>query len=86
MAWILRIEKGGNGYILQGKFGDSELISKEVIEIKDSGIEEDLAERKAIQELFWLVMDYFAVFNSKHNRYNIEIKIVDQEGKEIESE
>lgn len=86
MAWVIRIEKGTNGYILQGKFGDSEIIQKEVIEIKDMGIEEGLAERKAMQELCWSLMDYFAVFNSKHDKYRLDIRVLDQEGKEIESD
>jgi len=80
--WALHIEKSNNGYILQGKFGNSESITKQVIEIEDA--EEWISERKAMQQLMWELMDYFAVFNSKHDKYRLDVRITDQEGKEYE--
>jgi len=81
-SWKLVIEKTTNGYILTGIFGDSDLLSKVLIEIQEG--EEQLTERQAMQKIVWELMEYFGVYNSKHNSYNLRIKIVDKDENEIE--
>ena len=65
----LIIEQTSNGYILTGKFNDSDMISKVVIEEND---EEDL---EAMQEVLFTVKEYFGKYYSKHNKKNLEIEI-----------
>lgn len=69
--WILQISKGANGYILTGRFGDSDIISQNVINIPDT----EVGGLEAMQNLLWEVTEYFAVYYSKHNRKNLVIKI-----------
>lgn len=63
----LEIRLADNGYILKGKFNDSEIVSEKVITNED--------ELVAMQELLEDVKEYFCIFYSKHNKKNIEITI-----------
>lgn len=67
----LIVEASQNGYILTGKFNDSDLISKVVIEEKDG---ED-AELTAMRDLLCAIKEYFDVYYSKHNEKNLMIEI-----------
>jgi len=67
----LQIEQTNNGYIMTGKFNDSEEKTKIVIEEKD---EED-SELIAMQDLLWQIKEYFGIYNSKHNKKNLNIEI-----------
>lgn len=69
--WDLIITKVNNGYVLKGQFGNSEEITEQVIEIGDT----DGDELCAMQNVLFEVMDYFAVYNSKHNNKNLHIEI-----------
>ena len=71
--WKLEIVRGDNGFILKGRFGDSELITKHVIEEKD----EEFGELEAMQNLLWEVMEYFGCYYSKHQKKNLTIEIVE---------
>jgi len=79
--WKLEIKKVNNGYILKGKFGDSDMITEEVIEEnQDNSIyntdrgysQTDLS---AMMNVLSEVMNYFAVYHSKHNQRNLVIDI-----------
>jgi len=81
--WKLEIQKVQNGYILTGKFGDTDMISKKVIE---EGGEEAIwaqdaycydQDLNAIKNLLYEVMEYFGVHYSKHNVRNVEINVVE---------
>ena len=67
----LIVEQSQNGYILTGKFNDSELISKVVIEEK----EESDSELNAMRELLFTIKEYFGVYHSEHNEKNLTIEI-----------
>ena len=89
--WKLEIRKVNNGYVLRGKFGDSELITEEVIEEKDEDIYSQDSNRyllaydlTAMKDVLYLIMEYFGTFHSKHNRRNLEVRIIDENNKEIE--
>ena len=69
----LTVEQTNNGYILVGKFNDSEIKTKIVIEEKD----EEHSDLLAMQELLWQIKEYFGVYNSKHNKKNLMIEIED---------
>lgn len=83
--WLLKIERVNNGYILEGKFNNSDIKTKETIEEIEEN-EEILSELKAMQKLLWSVQEYFAVFNSKHNKFNMEIRIIDKNQNEVKNE
>ncbi len=67
----LTIEQTNNGYIMIGKFNDSEIKTKIVIEETD---EED-SELIAMQDLLWQIKEYFGIYSSKHNKKNLNIEI-----------
>ena len=69
--WKLEIKKVNNGYILKGRFGNSENITEQVIE--DNNI--DNSKLEGMKNVLYEVMDYFAVYYSKHNKENLIIKI-----------
>ncbi len=71
MDWELEIKKADNGYILKGRFGDSEQVSYRIIEEED---DED-GELKAMEKLLYEVKEYFGVYYSKHNKKNLIIEI-----------
>lgn len=77
-TWKLEVRKVSNGYILKGKFSDSEVVTESLIEEK---IDNDL---NAMQQVLLNVMEYFGIYYSKHNDKNIRIIIEDKNGKEIE--
>jgi len=70
-SWHLVITKVNNGYILRGKFGNSEEITERVIEIADTNGDELCA----MQNVLYEVMEYFAVYKSKHNKKNLCVEI-----------
>jgi len=67
----LTIEASSNGYILTGKFNDSEIVSKVVIETPDT----ENGELESMKQLLWEIREYFGVYYSKHNENNLEIEI-----------
>ena len=76
--WKLTIVKTGNGYILTGKFSDADFQTQRVIE-EPYGEEGELI---GAQNLLFEVKEFFAIFNSEHNKKNLVIKIEDNEEKE----
>lgn len=71
--WKLKIKKVTNGYILKGKFGDSDIITELVIEennTSDTSLE-------AMSHVLYEVKEYFGIYYSKHNKQNLEINIVE---------
>jgi uncharacterized protein (UPF0262 family) len=75
--WKLEIKKVTNGYIVKGKFNDSKIANEVVIEEE----EQSKSELLAMQQLLFLVKDYFACYNSKHNKENLIIEIEKNEEK-----
>lgn len=78
--WELLIIKAENGFVLEGMGRDEQVMVAEQIETGDES--KDQAE--LYKKLFWQIREYFGYYWSKHNGYNLDIKIVDQEGKEVE--
>ena len=79
--WDLKIERSNNGYILEGKFGDTDTKTKLTITEKEPC---DCGELVAMRDLLWEVMEYFGVYNSKHKEYNLKLQILDQDGDELD--
>jgi hypothetical protein len=77
--WKLEIKKVNNGYILKGKFGDSDIVSEQVIEENGDDIystdEMMSSNLNAIQNVLYEVMEYFGVYYSDHNKRNLKIEI-----------
>jgi hypothetical protein len=75
--WKLEIKKVTNGYFIKGKFNDSEIPQEVVIE---EGVEEN-SNLLTMQQLLFLVKDYFACYYSDHNKENLIIEIEKNEEK-----
>lgn len=65
--WKLEIKAVNNGFVLRGRFHDNETISEEIVK------EEDKLEE--MRNLLYEIKEYFGVYNSKHNKRNLFIKI-----------
>jgi hypothetical protein len=81
MTWELKIKKADNGYILEHLDQECEgpdRIAEIVVEEKD----DEFGELEAMVNLLFAVKEYFGVHWSKHNKKNVEIKLVsdDEEG------
>lgn len=68
--WSVKLTKKSNGFVVDFSGGDVE-ISK-VYQQKEDSLLEDSFEHYV--EIFYDIMEYFADFNSKHRKKNIEIK------------
>ena len=79
----LEIERVTNGFIVQG-ISATDLPYKEIVEEKEECKEGNLEELRSIQTLFYKITNYFGVYNNKHNKYRLEIKVTDQKGNEID--
>lgn len=66
------IEAVDNGYIL--KSGDSTVVVEE----------NDYKEKREIIPLFYHIMDMLGIRGSKHDAVRVDIRLIDQDGKEIE--
>lgn len=77
MTWNAKIEKVNNGYIL--KLGDegADEENKKLVYQLNSDIEETKAEQLCIRELFYDLMEFFAVYNDKHKNQYITIDVTD---------
>ena len=73
--WECSIRKANNGFIIA--FTEENIAKEVVFEIDDSE-DENLSEKKAFQKLVWDLMDYFAVYNSKHEKHRLAVEIVEQ--------
>ena len=67
MSWKLVISKEDNGYILKGRFGDTDIESKVVIEDKDNN------ELDSGETLLWQVIEYFNIGGSRHDKERLRI-------------
>lgn len=67
--WKLEIRKVENGFVLAGRFGDSEEIEELVVE------EEEESSVEAGANLLWEVMDYFNLGGSKHDATRLGVAI-----------
>ena len=77
----ITIEQGRNGFILTGC--DENVPFKILIEEQESD-DTNLNECKVYQKLFLEIQNLLGLYNSKHNKYRLEIKITDQKGNEID--
>jgi hypothetical protein len=77
MKWALDIEKADNGYICSwwDEVDETEdgLYKKSVVFEED---EIETGELDCVVNLLYFVKEHFGSYHSKHNRYNIEIKVV----------
>jgi len=76
----LVIEKVNNGFVLDKEpevegFNNITVV-EEIQDPFDSTNENEL---KTVQNLLYEIMEYYGVFNSKHNKYRLDIEIVNQE-------
>ena len=87
MDWELGIRKVHNGYVLTGKHDETNEPYEEVIE-SDNHIEypDNKCELKEYRELGLRVLEYFGLQNSKHNKYRLEIKIINQQEQKEQQE
>ena len=72
------IDRVNNGYVMKAFEADDPdfyPITKVFADSEDS----DLDNKTSLQELLWNIIDNEACY-SKHNKYNIEVKVFDEEG------
>jgi len=72
MTWKAIIKKLNNGYVIETSGGDYNLNT--IIEIPDDE-NETRAEQIAFRNLFNKLRDFFAVFNDKHKKQYLDIKV-----------
>ena len=82
----IKIEETMNGYVLTEQ--DSENLNKYVVQEKIDVLEEDSmrVEQEAFVRMVLELQDMLGIYNSKHNKYRINIELVDKTGKEVELE
>jgi|CXWL01.1.fsa_nt_gi translation elongation factor EF-Ts len=73
--WECTIRKADNGFILC--FLEENREREIIFEINDER-DEYLSEKQAFQKLFWQLMEYFGVHNSKHEEHRLEVQIKKQ--------
>lgn len=90
LEWKLEIRKVQNGYILKGKFGDSDLVDEIIVEegkegavFNNDGYGHNPTDLTAMRDVLYEVMEYFAVFNSKHDKNILSVNIQNQQIDEI---
>lgn len=81
----LEIESATNGFILNG-LGESEEPFKSVVQEEGKIEDSNLNELRAVQRMLSDTMEYFGIYYSKHNKYNLDIVIKNQKGFEIDEE
>lgn len=74
MIWKLLIKKVSNGYVLRGRW-NSDVVTEMVINDEQDDLEPE-------QELLYAVLEYFAVYHSKHNQKNIKVIIEEKVSEE----
>jgi len=65
MNWEMNIEKVTNGYVLKYYDEETEQNKTLVIEYKDTKSDTKM-EQLTIREVFYQLLEYFAVYNDKH--------------------
>jgi hypothetical protein len=83
MNWECNIKKVQNGFILT-RLDQEDM--EDTVENKDYVFEykEDITEDhdlEAVQRMLYELLEYFAIFYSKHNKKNIKIEIEENNGK-----
>jgi hypothetical protein len=76
--WEVKIKKIENGYIAEwedeyDEGGRYHTVTRTFEE--EENAEEELSERKAMAKLIWWLMEYFGIYHSKHNKYNLVVSI-----------
>jgi hypothetical protein len=69
--WKLEIKKVNNGYILKGKFENSDIVTERVFEENYL----DHPKLEAMKTILYEIMEYFGIYNSKHNTHDLKIEI-----------
>jgi len=74
MNWECNIKKVENGFILEKHDNEDGGIMESVFEYKEDldGEDNDL---EAVQRMLYELLEYFAIFYSKHNKKNIKVEI-----------
>lgn len=81
MDWTAQIDKVSNGYIMEveNEIEDGTIVTRLVFE--EAEAYSDMVARKSELDTFCKLVrelaEYFAIFNSKHERYNLKIEVED---------
>ncbi len=76
MTWKIEIKKVDNGYICKMNCGEG--VYEKAIEQSEKFDTEEETEQDCMRRLLYEVMNFFAVFNSKHNKTRLEVNIIEQ--------
>ena len=89
--WEIKIRKVENGYILEWE-DESEsqenyfINNTKVFEIEENCDEDKLNELKTLENVLWEITNYFGVYYSKHDKYNLTISIDDKKTSKSQDE
>ena len=78
MDWSLKITKVDNGYIAEYSDAvdeDGEIIGHRLVFPE---LDTENGELEAMQNLLWFVMEHFAIYGSDHDRYRLQVEVIDQ--------
>ena len=78
MEWELTIERADNGYIVTHPTELNDGTPDEAIVVFEDKMT-PAGELEALVDLLWFVAEHFGHHNSKHNRHNLSIEIVERE-------
>jgi len=82
----VKIDLVSNGYILTVPNVNDEGMHKEVIEILEDSNEPRKFDCIAMRYVLWQVMDALGFYNSDHEKYNLVLDIVDEDGNSIDED
>ena len=82
------IARVANGWIIQypDPMGEGTIEESYAFEEKCDEEEQRLEECKALERLLWAVKEGLGEYWQKHSAYNVEIRVVDENGKEVETD
>ena len=80
--WSCEIERASNGFILRNtsEHNDDDSESKSVFVFKDAEDKDEFEEQlHPLKDVFFAIMDFFGIYNSKHEKIALDISIVGRE-------
>ena len=83
--WLMGIEKADNGFIFYADSGGTKY--KQVLQEQESNVDNNQAEVILTRQLLWEVIEYFNLYKSKHEKYKVEVRILENEtGEDVSDE
>jgi len=72
MNWNINIEKVNNGYLVKHTDELNNAVLKKIV------FEDGHNEKEGMKNLLYFIMEYFGIYNNKHDSERLDINIVKQ--------